>query len=189
MKYRTLLTLLLAMAGLADMAFYSWCDTSCSYLKGDILGIDLKYVGIAFMVIIIIFTTLRQMDMVRLLLSGAIGGEVVLVHFQFREDVFCPFCLAFGTIVLILYFLHYGQSQKDIPGSRKLLFIAGDAKIPGLGYRIPLILIMLLGYLFMNVAFTGTATPSYGAGQPSVQASAGGPQGSSLRQRPGLSIM
>ena len=161
MKYRTILTIILAMAGIALMAFYSWCDSSCAYLKGDILGIDLKYIGIAFMVVIIIVTFWKQVDIVRILLSGAIGGEVFLVRFQFREDVFCPFCLAFGTIIVILYFLSYGKSQQDFSWGRKFLYLAGDARIPGLDFRIPLLLIMLLGYLFILMTFTGTATPSY----------------------------
>ncbi|PKN89007.1 MAG: hypothetical protein CVU51_02480 [Deltaproteobacteria bacterium HGW-Deltaproteobacteria-1] len=41
-KYRNILTILLALVGIGIMAYYDYCDTTCSYLKGDILGIDLK---------------------------------------------------------------------------------------------------------------------------------------------------
>jgi len=48
-----LLNIILAVAAAGIMVFYSFCTTSCAYLKGDLLGLDLKYVGILFMMIII----------------------------------------------------------------------------------------------------------------------------------------
>ncbi len=35
-KHRNMITFLLALAGIALMVFYEVCDTSCSYLQGDI---------------------------------------------------------------------------------------------------------------------------------------------------------
>jgi len=165
MNIRTLLTIIMACTGIGLMAFYSWCDTSCAYLKGDIFGIDLKYLGIAYMIMIVLLAVGRQMGFIRLLLAGGIGGEVVLVVFQFREDVFCPFCLAFGTLVVMMYLLHYRWGQKESPWYGKLLYLAGMAEIPFIKWRIPLIVVMLLGYLFMSLTFNGSATPSYSASQ------------------------
>ena len=36
-RNRRPLTVLLAAAGIAIMLLYTYCDTACSYLKGDIL--------------------------------------------------------------------------------------------------------------------------------------------------------
>ena len=104
-NHRDIITIALALIGIALMFFYSVCDTSCSYLKGDIFGIDLKYIGIGYMLAIIALALFKQMALVRILLASGIGVEVYLVAFQFREDVFCPFCLAFGAIVVLAFFL------------------------------------------------------------------------------------
>ena len=161
MKLRTILTIILALAGIGVMAFYSWCDTSCSYLKGDIFGLDLKYLGVAFMAAIIILVLCRQTDMVRIMLAGSLGREVILVAFQFREDVFCPFCLAFGLILVVSYLLNYERPQTKNHWGLKFLAFAGEAKIPFLHLRVPLLIIILLGYLFMSFTFNGSIAPSY----------------------------
>ncbi|MDQ5984847.1 MAG: hypothetical protein CSYNP_00545 [Syntrophus sp. SKADARSKE-3] len=163
MQLKKWLTLLLAAAGIGVMVFYATCETDCSYLQGDIFGIDLKYIGIAFMAFVIGLILVNQTDIIRLLLAGACGGEVVLVTFQFREDVFCPFCLTFGAIIVLLYFIHYSGAQKDDPLARQLLFAPGSATVPFLKLRVPLLAVMVLGFLFMTLFFTGSVTPSYGA--------------------------
>lgn len=40
-KYKRTITILLALAGIALMFYYDYCSTACSYLRGDIWGIDL----------------------------------------------------------------------------------------------------------------------------------------------------
>jgi len=40
------------------------------------------------------------------LLSGAMGGEVVLIRFQLVHDVYCAYCLAFCAVVLLLFILN-----------------------------------------------------------------------------------
>ena len=44
-QHRLVITILFAVIGIGIVAFYAVCDTSCSYLRGDIFGIDLKYIG------------------------------------------------------------------------------------------------------------------------------------------------
>ena len=56
-KYRNIITIALSLIGIVLMAYYDYCDTECSYLRGDLLGIDLKWVGIAYMAVIIIGET------------------------------------------------------------------------------------------------------------------------------------
>jgi len=45
-KYRPFITVVLSLMGIGVMAYYDYCDTECSYLRCDILGMDLKWVGI-----------------------------------------------------------------------------------------------------------------------------------------------
>jgi uncharacterized membrane protein len=162
MKRKTLLTIILAAAAMGLMVFYTWCDTSCAYLQGDIFGIDLKYIGIFFMLAVTALAMGRQPDLVRLLLAGALGGEVVLLAFQVREDVFCPFCLAFGLIILLLCVLHYERPQTGKGLGLKMLYAVGEAQLPFTNIRIPLLGIMLIGCLFMSVAFSGSTIPTFG---------------------------
>ena len=54
-KYRSIITIALSLIAIVLMIYYDYCDTACRYLKGNIWGIDLKWVGIAYMLAIIIF--------------------------------------------------------------------------------------------------------------------------------------
>ena len=46
------------------------------------------------------------------LLSGALGGELLLVRFQAVHDTYCPFCLAFGSCILVLFAANFTQMKK-----------------------------------------------------------------------------
>ncbi len=48
-----ILTIVLALIAMGIEFYYSICAGSCSYLKGDIFGIGLQYIGIAFMVLLL----------------------------------------------------------------------------------------------------------------------------------------
>jgi hypothetical protein len=169
--HRGHMTIALALIGIGLMYFYSVCDTSCTYLKGDIFGIDLKYVGIGYMLAIIAFTLFKQIALVRSLLASGIGVEVYLVAFQFREDVFCPFCIAFGVTVALAFILHYEKPQTRGGWRRRIICGLGEAELPLIGGKeVPLLLFVILGYLFVVLTFSGSATPAYGAKSPSVPA-------------------
>ena len=82
------------------MIFYGVCDTSCSSLRGTSLGLDLKVIGILYMAALLAMTlppTSRWVVSVRhlrtMLLSGALGGEILLVRFQIVNDTYCPFSI------------------------------------------------------------------------------------------------
>ncbi len=106
-KYRHILTILLALSGIGIMAYYDYCDTACTYLKGDILGIDLKYVGMIYMAVIIAFAVFRQMNFVRAMLAAGLGVEVYLYYFQIENDIYCPFCLAFSVLLILSFLINY----------------------------------------------------------------------------------
>jgi len=163
------MTIALALIGISLMFFYSVCDTSCTYLKGDIFGIDLKYIGIGYMLAIIALTLFKQMDLVRILLASGLGVEVYLVAFQFRENVFCPFCIAFGATVILAFILHYEKPQTRGGWRKRIIYGLGEAELPLIGKKeMPLLLFVILGYLFVVLTFSGSATPAYGAERPSA---------------------
>ncbi len=161
---RRALTVLLAAAGIGLMVFYSACDfAACSYLQGDIWGLDLKIVGIVYMTAILLLALVKQADLLRMLLSGGIGVEIYLVAFQIREDVYCPFCLAFALLVIAAFAVNYRRPHADgNPWRRWLIYGMGDAALPG-KRRIPLLVFAFLGYFFVALTLNGTATPAYGA--------------------------
>jgi hypothetical protein len=169
-RHRNAMTMGLALAGIALMAFYTVCDTSCAYLKGDVWGVDLKWIGIAYMLAIIGFAACKQTSFVRALLAMGIGVEVYLIAFQFKEDVFCPFCLAFAAMILAAFMMNYDISNR-IKGSwrDKILYALGDVALPpAVHIKIPTLLFAVIGYLFMSLAFSGSATPAYGQEKAAV---------------------
>jgi uncharacterized membrane protein/thiol-disulfide isomerase/thioredoxin len=163
------ITIVLAVIGIGLMAFYTVCDTACSYLRGDIFGIDLKYVGVAYMAVITILALLKQADLIRMLVAAGIGVEVFLISFQVSENVFCPFCLTFGIIVILMYLINYERSDMMNKWYQKFVYAFGDAKIPFTGHqRIPLLAMMIIGYIFVSFSFSGSATPAYAADDTSI---------------------
>lgn len=168
--HRGVITIGLALIGIALMFFYTVCDTSCSYLKGDIFGIDLKYIGIGYMLAIIAFALSKQTALARIFLASGIGVEIFLVDFQFREDVFCPFCIAFGACVVLAFILNYERPQTMGGWRRRIIYGLGETELPLIATRrIPLLLFVIIGYLFVVLTFSGSATPAYGAERPLVQ--------------------
>ncbi|MFH2119726.1 MAG: hypothetical protein ABIJ25_04940 [Pseudomonadota bacterium] len=107
--------------GVGLMIFYGVCDTSCSSLQGTFLGVDLKVIGILYMAVLLSLTlspASRWAASVHhqqtMLLSGALGGEILLVRFQVVQDTYCPFCLAFGSCILVLFAANFTKMNKHL---------------------------------------------------------------------------
>ncbi len=118
-KARILINIILPLAGVGLMIFYEICDTSCSYLTGTFLGIDLKYVGIIFMASLLVMALppVSRFDLPvshwrTVMLSSAAGGEILLVRFQIVHDTYCQFCLAFGLCVVVLFAANFHRMNK-----------------------------------------------------------------------------
>jgi len=101
------------------MVFYDVCDTACSSLQGTFLGLDLEWIGILFMVVLLLPALLSSSrravpvnHLRTLILSGALGGEVMLVRFQIFHDTYCPFCLVFGACILVLFVSNLAQMNR-----------------------------------------------------------------------------
>ena len=134
------LNILLAIAGIALVFVYAYCGDSCSYLQGSLLGIDLKIMGVLFMGTLIVLGLLGLTDYRLFLLSAGVGAEAFLIGFQVHNDVFCPYCLTFGAVLLLLFAINLDWSKRRLVG----IFAA-------------------LGLLSFVVFFEGSATPAYAA--------------------------
>lgn len=132
MKWRRILILInivFPLAGLGLMIFYDICDTSCSYLQGTFLGMDLRMVGIVFMVLLILMMLpqISRYEIIgghlrTIMLAAAVGGEILLVRFQILHDTYCQFCLAFGICVLVLFAANFYRMNKILVAAA---FLAG----------------------------------------------------------------
>ena len=163
-KYRNAITILLALVGIGIMAYYDYCDTTCSYLKGDIFGIDLKWVGSAFMAAIIVFAAFKQTPFVRALLAAGLGVEVHLYAFQVQNDVYCPFCLAFSVMLILSFIINYEVPSAWLDSRRRMwLYFLGEVNLPMFKIKeLPLLAVSILGYLVIVFTFSGSVTPAYG---------------------------
>lgn len=112
----------IAMPFLAAAAVYgnTVCDTGCTYLYGSLLGVDLNLLGI-FLAGAVLLLSLplpsrvyrRFSDFLRAnLLCGALGGGLVLLHFQITNQIICLFCMVYGLIVLLLFVLNVHKTSK-----------------------------------------------------------------------------
>ncbi|HOW57712.1 MAG TPA: thioredoxin domain-containing protein, partial [Smithellaceae bacterium] len=176
-KYRNPLTIILSLAGIGLMAYYDYCDTACSYLKGDIWGIDLKYIGIIYMTALIIFAAFRQTPFVRIILAGGLGVEVYLVAFQVQHDVFCPFCLAFAVLVIAAFLVNYEVPSAWREKRRRMwLYFLGEVDLTMLKLeKLPLLVFSLLAYLFIFFTFSGAVTPAYATENSTIPSCGKGP--------------
>jgi hypothetical protein len=137
-KRKYLINIILSIIAIGIIIFYSICGSSCSYLKGNIFGIDLKYIGIVYMVTLIFLSFFKKDLLLLILLSTCIGVEVFLIGFQIRNEVFCPFCLAFGVIVILLFLLNLDLKKKWI--------IAAS---------------IVIGFILFSIFFEGATIPTY----------------------------
>jgi thiol:disulfide interchange protein DsbA len=161
---RKVLTVLLAGAGIALMWYYTRCEDSCAYLAGEIAGVDLKIVGIAFMSAVIIAAVAGIQQILKMMLAGGIGGEIYLIGYQFTVDIFCPYCLAFAAVLFAAFAVNYSRPG-SISGLSGFLYLPGEAKLRLRGKEryFPLIAFMAAGFAFFCIMFTGSSMPAYAA--------------------------
>jgi uncharacterized membrane protein len=107
-----LINMALSAIAIGVIVFYSICGNSCSYLKGSILGIELQYIGIAFMAALIFLNVLRKDLLILIALSAGIGVEIFLLGFQVVNNKYCPYCLVFGGIILAQFVFSFSRRDK-----------------------------------------------------------------------------
>lgn len=129
---------ILSLIGMGIPIFYSLCEESCAYLKGSILSVDLRYIGVFYMGLLLLFSLLRKSSIVLLLLSLGLGAEIHLVAFQIKHLTACYFCLSFGAVIVILFLLNFDTAKK-------VLILSS----------------VIVGFILFSFFFQGSVTPLY----------------------------
>jgi hypothetical protein len=137
---RYAVNIVLALLAIGIEVFYSFCSDSCSYLHGDLFGINLQYIGIAFMFLNILLSILKKDHFLFLALSVGVGIEVYLLGFQIWHNIYCLYCLAFGGVLMVMFFLNIRKAQIK-----------------------QAILCMVAGLVLFALFFKGSVTPVYAA--------------------------
>jgi thiol-disulfide isomerase/thioredoxin len=148
---RRAINITLSLAAIILVVLYSLCGDSCIYLQGTLLGLDLRCAGVAFMAIVMVMSFLKKELLLLSILAAGVGAETYLVGFQIYHGVYCPYCLLFGAILLILFIVNF-----------RMLRVRQAA----LGF--------LGGFLVFLIFFEGMVTPVY-AGDTVVPSFGSGP--------------
>lgn len=135
---RRVANIVLPLLVLGDMLLYNFCFSTCSFLKGDLLGIDMKYIGLFIPLPLIALALVRQDLLYLAAVSFGVGAEVKLVSFQFASKVFCPYCLTAGALILILLLLNFRRSRAILAA-----------------------FCLVVGFLFFQLFFHAAALPVY----------------------------
>jgi protein-disulfide isomerase len=135
-----ILTIVLALVAMGIEFYYNICAGSCSYLKGDIFGIGLQYIGIAFMVVVSILSIIKKDLLLVVLLSAGVGVELYLMGFQIWYNKYCLYCLLFGGVLVVQFLINFDWKKE------KTVFV-----------------MMAAALLLFPIFFHGSITPVYAA--------------------------
>jgi hypothetical protein len=135
-----ILAIVLALIAMGIEFYYSICGGSCSYLRGGIFGIGLQYIGITFMVVVIILSIIKQVLLLLMLFSTGVGVEIYLVGFQIWHNTYCVYCLIIGGVLVVQFFINLDWKKK------KMAFV-----------------VMAAVLLIFPFVFHGSVTPVYAA--------------------------
>jgi len=140
---RYIITIILALIAIGIEYYYSTCETACSYLRGDIFGIELQYIGIGYMAAIIVLAILKKDTLLLIALSAGVGIEVYLVGFQIWHTTYCDYCLAFGIMLVLQFLVNCNWKRK------KLILVS-----------------MVAALILFSIVFRGSVTPAYADDTP-----------------------
>ena len=115
--WKRIANIALPLIVLGDMVLYNYCSSSCSFLKGSVAGIDMKYIGLIIPLPLIALALLKQDLLYLAALSFGIGGEIKLISFQIGSNVFCPYCLTAAAIIVLLFLLNFRRSRTILAAS------------------------------------------------------------------------
>lgn len=140
-KVKNSLNVVLPLASICLIIYYRTCAEACRNLKGEFLGVDLEMWGLLLMVFLLALNPLRRTRLgstarwvSTVLICAALGAEVVLVHFQVTKGVYCPYCIAFCLVIVLLLVVNFKDMKKSLAFSAFaggllafLLFFHGSA--------------------------------------------------------------
>ena len=132
------LNVTLALAAAVVVVIYTFCGESCTYLRGSLLGVEMPYAGILFMLFVAALSFLKRARALAALLSAGAGAEIYLLGFQLYHGVYCPYCILFGALLFLLFFLN--------AGALRLKWVAVG---------------VAAGLLVFSLLFEGSVTPAY----------------------------
>ena len=138
LRKRYILNIILACIAVAVEIYYSICGGACSYLRGNLFGIGLQYIGIIFMAIVILLCIIKKDLLLVIALSAGVDVEVYLIGFQVWYHTYCLYCLVFGGIIVVLLFLNLRKTMTKIA-------------VVSAGFTL----------IFFAVFFEGSVTPLY----------------------------
>ncbi|MGQ9570695.1 MAG: DsbA family protein [Thermodesulfovibrionales bacterium] len=130
--------LLLLVLGIGIIFLYDICGEGCSYLRGSIFSIDLKYLGLLYTGLLLVLILIKRNTILLILISFGLGAEIYLLGFQINNEIICYYCLSFGGVILILFLLNFDMSKK--------VFIGVS---------------LVVGFIFFSIFFKGNITPLY----------------------------
>lgn len=136
---RYTINIILLLVGVGVVVFYTLCGDACTYLQGGIFGIDLQYLGMAYVIVLIVSNILKRDLIIFMLLSAGIGAEFFLVGYQIVHNTYCPYCLVFTAIIVVQFLFNMNVSKKLL-----------------------ILVFMALGFLSFFIFFKGSAFPIYG---------------------------
>jgi len=135
---RYAVNIIFLFVGVGVVIFYTLCGDSCTYLQGGLFGIDLQYLGLAYVAALILCNIIKKDSIILMLLSAGVGTEIFLVGYQVVHNTYCPYCLVFAAIIV-------AQFLFNIDMSKKLLVLASVA----------------VGFFVFLLFFKGSAAPLY----------------------------
>ncbi len=136
---RYTINIILLLVGVGVVVFYTLCGDACTYLQGGMFGIDLQYLGMAYVIVLIVSNILKRDLIILMLLSAGIGAEFFLVGYQIVHNTYCPYCLVFTAIIVVQFLFNMNVSKKLL-----------------------ILVFMALGFLSFFIFFKGSAFPVYG---------------------------
>jgi len=136
---RYTINIILLLVGVGVVVFYTLCGDACTYLQGGMFGIDLQYLGMAYVVVLIVSNILKRDLIILMLLSAGIGAEFFLIGYQIVHNTYCPYCLVFAAIIVVQFLFNMNVSKKLL-----------------------ILVFMALGFLSFFIFFQGSAFPVYG---------------------------
>lgn len=129
---------LLLVLGIGIIFLYDICGEGCSYLRGSIFSLDLKYLGLLYTGLLLVLILIKRNTILLILISFGLGAEIYLLGFQINNEIICYYCLSFGGVILILFLLNFDMSKK--------VFIGVS---------------LVVGFIFFSIFFKGNITPLY----------------------------
>jgi len=153
---RYTINIILLLVGVGVVVFYTLCGDACTYLQGGMFGIDLQYLGMAYVIVLIVSNILKRDLIILMLLSAGIGAEFFLIGYQIVHNTYCPYCLVFAAIIVVQFLFNMNVSKKLL-----------------------ILVFMALGFLSFFIFFKGSAFPVYGGMEIQSVSSFSGWNGSS----------